>query len=53
MGKVTSHVPKAARRRLFDKATERQRAREQGRPPEDPSDRGWTRAELYEIEPPR
>ena len=37
------------RLRLFDEATERQRRRETGRPKEqEPSDRGWTREELYD-----
>jgi AbrB family looped-hinge helix DNA binding protein len=43
----------AARRRLFDQATERHRAREQGEHPEPASDRGWTREELYERKPAR
>ena len=43
----------SVRRRLFDKATERQRAREQGARPEAATDRGWTREELYERKPPR
>jgi bifunctional DNA-binding transcriptional regulator/antitoxin component of YhaV-PrlF toxin-antitoxin module len=37
----------AARRRLFDKATERQQER-QRRPLEPASERGWTREDLYE-----
>jgi AbrB family looped-hinge helix DNA binding protein len=41
----------SSRRRLFDKATERQRAREQGAHHEAASDRGWTREELYERKP--
>jgi AbrB family looped-hinge helix DNA binding protein len=36
------------RRRLFDKATERQRERERTSALEPASDRGWTREELYE-----
>jgi AbrB family looped-hinge helix DNA binding protein len=43
----------SARRRLFDKATERQRTREQGARPEVASDREWTREELYERKPAR
>jgi AbrB family looped-hinge helix DNA binding protein len=37
-----------ARRRLFDKATERQLEREQGERAGRTTDRGWTREELYE-----
>jgi AbrB family looped-hinge helix DNA binding protein len=36
------------RRKLFDKATERQRERERARSLEPATDRGWTREELYE-----
>ena len=36
------------RRKLFDKATERQRERERVRSIEPATDRGWTREELYE-----
>jgi AbrB family looped-hinge helix DNA binding protein len=37
------------RLRLFDQATERQRRRQRERRKEkEPSDRGWTRAELYD-----
>jgi AbrB family looped-hinge helix DNA binding protein len=38
----------AARLRLFDRATERQRQRERARPIAHGRDRGWTRDELYE-----
>ena len=37
-----------ARLRLFDAATDRQRARETGRPARRAETRGWTREELYE-----
>ena len=37
-----------ARLRLFDAATDRQRAREAGRPARRAETRGWTREELYE-----
>jgi bifunctional DNA-binding transcriptional regulator/antitoxin component of YhaV-PrlF toxin-antitoxin module len=37
----------AARRRLFDKATERQRQRERTRTLEPTGERGWTREDLY------
>ena len=36
-----------ARLRLFDAATDRQRAREAGRPARRAKTRGWTREELY------
>ena len=36
------------RRKLFDKATERQRERERARSLEPATDRGWTREDLYE-----
>lgn len=39
----------AARRRLFDKATERQRERQRARPLEPASERGWTRENLYDA----
>lgn len=39
---------RAGRRRLFDKATQRQRERERAGPLKPASDRGWTREELYE-----
>jgi AbrB family looped-hinge helix DNA binding protein len=38
----------AARLRLFDQATARQRKRQRGARPGTARDRGWTRAELYE-----
>jgi AbrB family looped-hinge helix DNA binding protein len=41
------------RRKLFDKATERQRERERACPLEPATDRGWTREELYERGAPR
>jgi hypothetical protein len=41
-----------ARRRLFDEATERQRARERKELAR-AIDRGWTREELYERTPAR
>ena len=46
---------RVARRRLFDKATERQRERqgEGGQRPDEPGERGWTREELYERGSPR
>lgn len=37
----------AARLRLFDRATERQRERDGGRSAREPQDRGWKREELY------
>ncbi len=37
-----------ARLRLFDAATDRQRAREAGRPSRRAETRGWTREELYQ-----
>ncbi len=45
----------AERLRLFDAATERQRSREANMPraSDSPSDRGWTRDELYERGKPR
>ncbi len=43
---------RSARQRLFDKATERQRARELGQAAE-AADRGWRREELYERKPAR
>ena len=43
----------STRRRLFDKATERQRAREQGGARTEATDRGWTREELYDRGRPR
>jgi len=44
----------AARLRLFDAATERQRQREAGAPtPPAAAERGWTREELYERARPR
>jgi bifunctional DNA-binding transcriptional regulator/antitoxin component of YhaV-PrlF toxin-antitoxin module len=36
------------RLRLFDKATERQRARDAKKPARTPKQRGWTREELYD-----
>jgi AbrB family looped-hinge helix DNA binding protein len=40
---------RARRLELFDRATERQRARQAGRTiGEPPADRGWTREELYD-----
>jgi AbrB family looped-hinge helix DNA binding protein len=36
------------RLRLFDQATARQEARQQGQPASPSQDRGWTREELYE-----
>ena len=45
---------RASRRKLFDKATERQRERERTEAPLEPAgDRGWTREELYERPPSR
>ncbi len=42
------------RLRLFDEATERQRRRQAGRPPEkEPKDRGWKREDLYDRGRPR
>jgi AbrB family looped-hinge helix DNA binding protein len=42
------------RLRRFDEATERQRLRQAGRPPEkEPRDRGWKREDLYERARPR
>jgi AbrB family looped-hinge helix DNA binding protein len=38
---------------LFDRASERQRARDAGRAAEEPGERGWSRAELYERARPR
>lgn len=38
---------RAQRLREFDRATERQRNRQRARSLETPSDRGWTRDELY------
>ena len=43
----------ATRLRLFDRATERQTARERERPRQPATDRGWTREELYERGRPR
>jgi bifunctional DNA-binding transcriptional regulator/antitoxin component of YhaV-PrlF toxin-antitoxin module len=45
----------AARLRLFDRATERQRERDTGKKPRvrEPKDRGWTREELYQRDRPR
>ena len=37
----------AARARLFDQATRRQKERQAARPAKAASDRGWTREELY------
>ncbi len=39
---------KKERLRVFDAATERQRARERANPMTPTGDRGWTREELYE-----
>jgi AbrB family looped-hinge helix DNA binding protein len=57
-GEVIRVVPASARAprldletrlRLFDEATERQRRREtERRKEQEPSDRGWTREELYD-----
>lgn len=38
----------AERLRLFDQATERRRTRYKKAPAPEPSDRGWTREELYD-----
>ena len=47
-------VGAAARLRLFDAATQRQRQRDARAPgPVSPPDRGWTREELYERVSPR
>jgi AbrB family looped-hinge helix DNA binding protein len=43
----------ATRRRLFDKATDRQRERERSQPVEPADARGWTREDLYDRQPPR
>jgi len=36
-----------SRLKLFDQATERQRARQRSHPPKAAGDRGWTRDDLY------
>lgn len=41
-------LDRAGRRRLFDRATERQRQREAAVPDRGAGDRGWTREDLYE-----
>jgi bifunctional DNA-binding transcriptional regulator/antitoxin component of YhaV-PrlF toxin-antitoxin module len=43
----------AERLKLFDRASERQAARQAGRAPERRSERGWRREELYERGRPR
>jgi bifunctional DNA-binding transcriptional regulator/antitoxin component of YhaV-PrlF toxin-antitoxin module len=46
-------VDRKSRRRLFDKATQRQRERESSPPSPTSGDRGWTREELYDRRPSR
>ena len=48
VGAATGGLDTDARLRLFDAATERQRAREASRPARRAETRGWTREELYE-----
>ncbi|MBI2204762.1 MAG: AbrB/MazE/SpoVT family DNA-binding domain-containing protein [Candidatus Rokubacteria bacterium] len=46
---VTPALDMESRLRLFDAATERQRARKAaGRHPKNPNERGWTRRDLYD-----
>lgn len=48
-GRRAPRLDAAERLRLFDQATERQRARERRTPaPEGSGDRGWAREDLYE-----
>lgn len=50
-----SSLDRAARLKLFDQGTQRQREREarQADPPQSGGDRGWTREDLYERGRPR
>jgi AbrB family looped-hinge helix DNA binding protein len=46
-GKPTAPEDRDAKLRLFDQATERHRKRKRARKPEQPTDRGWRREDLY------